>query len=668
MTAQERNITIQELKAENEKLRQRIERLERADKERARLEGALQDSESFNFALFHYNPIETVVVDREGHVTGYNLAKRNSENRLPVIGEVMYKDYAAKHEIDMYRELMRCIENGEARQFAEQKYEDRFLCINISPFPNGAIITSQDITERKRAEDALLKSEKEKHLILSSVTEVVLYLDRDFRIIWANRAAADVLGMSTDDLKGRHCYEVWQNTPKPCSDCPMHAVLETGEMHQFEKDTPNGLSWSRMGYPVMDDSGAVIGLVQVMLDITKRKHAEKEKNKIQEQLLHVQKMEAIGTLAGGIAHDFNNLLTAIRGSLDLALEMTEKNNPIFDELEEIHIATLGATDLTRQLLLFSRKHLTRFRYIDLNKLITGLLKMLHRLIGEDISIVTDLESRLWTVHGDPGTLEQIILNLTINARDAMPEGGQITIQTDTVHLADIDCEMIPEAYPGDFVRLSVSDTGVGIGKDIIGRIFEPFFSTKGPRKGTGLGLSVVYGIVKDHKGWINVYSEGGKGSVFRIYLPGNNAKIQEEAAPVVSVKNLKGNNQRILLIEDERCVREFTSRALERNGYQVFVAKTAEEAFHLFRDKKDEINLVLSDVVLPDLNGVQLIDQLQMQKPGLKALLTSGYTDSKSQWSEIQKKKIPFLQKPYALTDLLQTIAVLFAKQEAEQE
>ncbi|MBN2102971.1 response regulator [bacterium] len=535
MSKHEKSNSKQELLEENKRLQQRIERLERAEKERARLEGALQESESFNYALFHYNPIETVVVDREGHVTGYNLAKRKSGERLPFIGEVMYKDYAAKHEIDMYKELMHCIESGETKQFAEQKYKDRYLCINIAPFPNGAIITSQDVTERKRAEI--------------------------------------------------------------------------------------------------------------------------ENEKMQEQLLHMQKMEAIGTLAGGIAHDFNNLLTAIRGSLDLALQAIGKSHPVYEELEEINIATTGAADLTRQLLLFSRKHLTRFSYLDLNKLIVGLLKMLHRLIGEDISIVTALDSKLWAVYGDPGTLEQVILNLTVNARDVMPDGGQITIQTDMVHLKEIDCEMIPEAYPGHFVRLSVTDTGPGIDKKHMDRIFEPFFSTKGPNKGTGLGLSVVYGIVKDHKGWINVYSESKKGCVFRIYLPGKKIEIPETHKDTVKIKNLKGNSEHVLLIEDERCVREFTTRALERNGYKVDVAKDAGEALKQFNKIKDKIDLILCDVVLPDLSGVQLIEQMQKQRKDLRVLLTSGYTDSKSQWSVIKEKSIPFLQKPYTLTDLLQAVA-----------
>ena len=657
MEKSDSNKTRQELIQENERLIQRIERLERAEKERVRLESALQESESFNYALFHYNPIETVVVDREGHVTGYNLAKRNSGSRLPVIGEVMYLDYASEHSIDMHTEMLHCIQYGEAKQFPEQKYKNRYLCINISPFPNGAIITSQDITERKNAEEALLQSEKEKDLILSSVNEVVLFQNRDFEIVWANRAAADYLGLDTDELKGRHCYYVWQGCTNPCDDCQMFNVFKTGRMELFEKPTPDGRIWSRMGYPVMDDAGNVIGLVQVMLDITERKKAEQDKQKIQEQLLHVQKMEAIGTLAGGIAHDFNNLLTAIRGSLDLALQAIGENHPVYEELEEINIATTGATDLTRQLLLFSRKHLTQFDYLDLNKLIAGLLKMLHRLIGEDIGIVTILEPDLWTLYGDPGTLEQVILNLTVNARDAMPNGGQITIQTDSVHLSEMDCEMIPEAYPGDFIRLSVSDTGLGIEKKNIDRIFEPFFSTKGPTKGTGLGLSVVYGIVKDHKGWINVYSESQKGCVFKIYLPGKNIKVMKQPKKKTTIQNLAGNNERILLIEDERCVREFTTRALERNGYQVLVAEDASKAFEIFRKNGKKIDLVLSDVVLPDLSGVQLIEQMKKEQKDLKFMLTSGYTDSKSQWSVIQDRKIPFLQKPYALIDLLEAIA-----------
>jgi CheY-like chemotaxis protein len=285
------------------------------------------------------------------------------------------------------------------------------------------------------------------------------------------------------------------------------------------------------------------------------------------------------------------------------------------------------------------------------------MKMLKRLIGEDITVQTDLDPNLWTNMADPGNMEQVIMNLIVNAKDAMPEGGTIRIKAENLNIDKDYCEINIYARPGKFTCLSVEDTGVGMDKEIIQHIFDPFFTTKGIGKGTGIGLSVVYGIVKQHEGWINVYSEPGRGSVFKVYLPASFVESNGEAKEeVISIQDCHGKGERILLVEDDDGIREFAKRVLFESGYVGFEAANAEEALNIFGKEKGDFHLVFSDVVLPEKSGLQLVEQLLCRKPELKVLLTSGYTDQKSQWPVICEKGYRFIQKPYGLTDLLRVV------------
>jgi len=407
---------------------------------------------------------------------------------------------------------------------------------------------------------------------------------------------------------------------------------------------------------IIESEGKIVGILGIIRDITERKQAAEEKEKIQVQLLQAQKMEAIGTLAGGVAHDFNNLLTAIQGYTDLAMMKVDETDPLYRDLKQIHLAAVRAASLTRQLLLFSRKQPMDFTPLGINRMVDDLLKMLERLIGEDIATKTELDSDPWTVRADKGNIERVIMNLAVNARDAMPEGGELTIKTENVILDDEHCKLIPESRPGKFVCLSVGDTGVGMDKGSIEHIFEPFFSTKETGKGTGLGLSVIYGIAKQHEGWINVYSEPGRGSTFRFYLPAFSIKVEDETKEAISLKELQGSGERILLVEDEEGVRKLAMRVLGENGYVVFEAANAKEALDIFEREEGKIHLAFCDVVLPDRTGLELVDQLLSRKPELRVLMSSGYADQKSQWPVIRERGFRFLQKPYALPDLLRAI------------
>lgn len=384
-----------------------------------------------------------------------------------------------------------------------------------------------------------------------------------------------------------------------------------------------------------------------------RKVAEEEKEKIKVQLLQAQRMEAIGRLTGGVAHDFNNLLTAIRGYTDMAILRSNVDNPLLKELKEIKIAAERAMNLTHQLLLFSRRQPMKFTALDLNETIVNLLGILHRLIGEDIKVHHYLSSGNLTIYADKNSIEQMIVNLVVNARDAMDEGGDITVKSEKITLDDKDTRTMTEARPGQFILFSITDTGVGMDQETKEHIFEPFYSTKEFGKGSGLGLSVVYGIIKEHKGWINVISKKGEGSTFEVYLPLISGKPKQESTEEFTIKSYQGKGERILVIEDEDNVRHFTSRALRNNGYIVYTASDYNQAMELFKKEKGHFHLVFSDVVLPDISGIKLVENIQSSDPKIKVLLTSGYTDQKSQWKEIKDKNYPFLQKPYNMRTLL---------------
>lgn len=382
--------------------------------------------------------------------------------------------------------------------------------------------------------------------------------------------------------------------------------------------------------------------------------AYEELKATQEQLIQAQKMEAIGRLAGGIAHDFNNLLTSIQGFAELALIKLKEDHPVYYHIKEIQRNAMRAANLTRQLLLFSRKQPMELRPICINTIIKDMMKMLNRLIGEDITLKTELADSLWTVKADAGSIEQVIMNLVVNARDAMPKGGEILIKTENVHIDKEYVKTHTEARIGNFICLSVKDQGIGMDKNTLAHIFEPFFTTKEPGIGTGLGLAVVYGIVKQHEGWIEVETLKGKGTTFKIYLPAVFIGPIEEEKTITSLSSLKGKGEWILLVEDDESVREFAKKGLSENGYIVFTARNAKEAFDIFEKNRKNFALIFSDVVLPDGNGLELAERCFRLKPKIKIVFASGYSNEKIDWEVIQGYR--YIQKPYSLSELLKIV------------
>lgn len=519
--------------------------------------------------------------------------------------------------------------------------------------------------ERRAAEQALRENQELLRRVIDTTPAHIIVKDREGKIILTNLSAATLRDTVPEDIIGKREMDFSgysEERIKEAEKCVQedNAVIETKQAMQINEEVYTLRDGSKRYFQTTKIPLTVRGdpncVLSVSVDITENKITEEERAHMQDQLLQVQKMDAIGRLTGGVAHDFNNLLTAIHGCTDMAIMRVDKDNPIYHDLREVQVAAGRAADLTHQLLLFSRKHPTQFLPLNLNAIISDLLKMLHRLIGEDIGINTVLADDLWTIRADRGTIEQVIMNLAVNARDAMPSGGDLIIRTENILPDQNYIQRVPEARAGQFVRLSLIDTGIGMNEMTLQHIFEPFFSTKGPGKGTGLGLSVVYGIVSQHDGWIDVTSEQGVGSSFDIYFPSVHEEpvgIEEE---IYDLDALRGNGERILIVEDEDGLRDFVRSALTKYGYQVLTAGDSSEALQVFLRENGEFDLVFSDVVLPDENGLILVERLLKEKPETLILLTSGYTDHKSQWPIIERKGYPFLQKPYNLGLILKTI------------
>jgi len=389
-----------------------------------------------------------------------------------------------------------------------------------------------------------------------------------------------------------------------------------------------------------------------------------ERKKLHEQFLHAQKMESIGQLAGGVAHDFNNVLTVIQGHASILRLKPELPDEIRGSINQILLAAERAATLTRQLLTFSRKQATQTRVLDLNEVVANLTKMLKHVLRADVALRVDADSRAFLVRANAGMIEQVLMNLAINASDAMPQGGKLTIRTSDELIGPEYVQLNPQGAVGDYVCLSVSDTGEGIPQENLSRIFEPFFTTKPVGQGTGLGLATVYGIVRQHGGWITVYSEVGKGTVFRIYLPA--AKERADAkVDRPSVQEVRGGNETILLIEDEAPLRALDRSILEGYGYEVVEADSAMAAMDRWKEHSNRIALLLTDVVIPGgANGPELARIFHAEKPSLRIIFSSGYGAEMVEKDFELREGVNFLQKPYSPHRLAQTVRDVLERQE----
>ncbi len=526
---------------------------------------------------------------------------------------------------------------------AERDYtmEDQVLLERL------AAIFSLALKHREHDQE-IMRVKHEWERTFDAIGDIVCLQDRDMRIVRVNQATVQLFGKDPSELVGQFCYALFHDADQPCDGCPIETVLATSCSHysivehpKFDKIFEVTLS------PIINDSGETTGYAHFAKDITGLKRMEL-------QLREALKMEAVGRLAGGVAHDFNNVLTVISGYLGIAMTQVAADSVVKESLTEVEKAARRAATLVRQLLLFSRRQPMQFVPINFNGALRELLKMLRRFIGEHIQLDMVLADDLWPLQGDAGTVDQIVMNLAVNARDAMPDGGVLTIETKNVLVDEAFCAGWLKARPGRFVRLSVSDTGCGMDQKTIQHIFEPFFTTKEAGQGTGLGLAVVYGIVTEHQGWISCFSQPGQGAVFHVYLPAALSAAQDEqvVAPH-ELQGLQGGGERVLLVEDDETVLTFGNLILSDNGYQVTIAKTVAEAMEAAGRDGAHFDLLFSDIVLPDGYGTDLASRLAVLSPGIGVVLTSGYPDKQGQWTKICEHHWTFIQKPYEVPELL---------------
>jgi PAS domain S-box-containing protein len=490
------------------------------------------------------------------------------------------------------------------------------------------------------------------------VPEVLFSMSRDGgQVHYISPASAQVFGYEAEEVLAD--TGVWYQRVSPEDGASVRASREqavaTGQSQTVEyrfRHRDESVRWIQTTFvPVSDESRVVSRVDGISRDVTQQRRLE-------EQFRQSQKMEAVGRLAGGVAHDFNNMLTVITSYSELLLSDMESTDPRREDLEEIRKAAAGAAGLTRQLLAFSRQQVLEPTVLDLNAIVSGAEKMLQRLIGEDVALVTVLAPDLGAVKADPGQLEQVIMNLAVNARDAMPEGGKITVETANVELdATYTAEHTPVS-PGAYVLLSVSDTGVGMDEETKRRLFEPFFTTKEKGKGTGLGLATVYGIVKQSGGFIWVYSEVGHGTTFKIYLPRVDEPADAAQQATVLPESMRGT-ETVLLAEDAGPLRAVARQILKRHGYTVLEAPDGKSALDQATGHDGPIHLLIADVIMPEMSGRQLAERLKERRPELKVLFVSGYTDDAIIRHGTLEPGIAFLQKPLSPESLARKVRVI---------
>jgi PAS domain S-box-containing protein len=550
------------------------------------------------------------------------------------------------------REAVRCTKDG------------RPIHVSLIGYPivensrqTGAYAIYRDITERMQAQDALRESGIRYQMLFESAHDAIFMMSEE-RFIECNPPALLMFDCRKEDIIGQTPIR-FSPPLQPDGSSSREKAME--HIRLAFSGTSDPFEWRHMRLNGTEfDAEVTLNRVDLVggpflqvtvRDVSDRKRSEEEKRRLEAQLVQAQKMESIGRLAGGVAHDFNNMLSAILGHVELAMDKCRPPEPIFHDLKVIEKAAHRSAALTQQLLAFARKQTVAPKILDLNDVVAGMLTMLQRLIGEDIDFAWMPGAGLWQIKIDPSQVDQVLANLCVNARDAIDGIGKITIETENVVLDEAYCGVHPEFTCGQFVMLAVSDNGHGMDRETLDQIFEPFFTTKERGKGTGLGLATVYGILKQNDGFINVYSEPGHGSTFKLYLP---RFLGDAAGPVIEkgAELLRGSGETVLLVEDEDIILNLGRVMLEKLGYRVLAAGTPSEALHMARAHADEIRLLITDVVMPEMSGRDLANVISTIKPGLKCLYLSGYTANVIVHRGVLDEGVHFLQKPFSLLDL----------------
>ena len=638
--------------------------------DRKRIEDALRESKA------RYEEVISMISDIvwryevDGHgqfVRSYISPVADRLLRLPpgTIGHSFEKYFSFVHSEDLpdvQETLLQALATIAEETFAEYRLcrPDGTICWvrshgSAHQQPNGHIAafgTTTDINEQKRAEAALRDSET-KYQSLFDNAQVALFRTgiSDGRLIEINRRYAQMAGYENvqECMAEFNSSEAWADPHG--RDELVKILRERGHVNDYETEIirrDGAHIWILFSATIFPEQGFIEGSI---VEITDRKKAEQEREKLQAQLTQAQKMESIGRLAGGVAHDFNNMLSIILGNTEMVLDEIDTGNPFFENMQEIRKAAERSADFTRQLLAFARKQTIAPKVLDLNETIEGMHNMLRRLIGENIDLAWLPKTDLWPIKLDPSQADQILANLCVNARDAIKEIGKITIETDNASFDEDYCREHEGFKPGEYVVIGVSDDGGGMGRETLENIFEPFYSTKDVGKGTGLGLATVYGIARQNNGFINVYSQPGEGTTLKIYFPRHVEKVTQprnqqmrEAEP--------GGDETILLVEDEKGILRMTTMMLERFGYTVLSASSADEAMRICESCAGEIDMLMTDVVMPEMSGRDLAEKLVQSYPDLKCLFMSGYTANVIAHHGVLDEGIRFINKPFSKQEL----------------
>jgi PAS domain S-box-containing protein len=512
---------------------------------------------------------------------------------------------------------------------------------------------------------ALQESEERFRILVDAIPDLVWLKDMNGVYLACNPRFEQFVGVEEAELVGRTDYDLFSREEADWFRAHDLRAMEQGrpssneEWVVFAGEEEEQLL-DTIKTPMFGAKGELVGVLGVAHDITAREKAEKERTALHNQLARAERFESIGRLAGGIAHDYNNMLSVILGGAELILEKLPQDSPHRDGLQLIMEAAKRSADLTRQLLAFARKQKIHPKVLDLNEVVGGMTRMLSRLIGEDIQMVWEPGQGIWPVKLDPSQVDQVLVNLCVNARDAIQGVGTVVLQTENVRVDGRHCAENSSAMEGDFVRLTVADTGSGMEPEVLEQIFEPFFSTKDLSKGTGLGLATVYGVVKQNAGFIEVISVPRQGTTFKIYLP-RSTEAGPEKDGVALVEDIQDQQAGILVVEDEQVILSLIGKILVNGGYTVFEANSAQSALHLAREHGEAIDLVLSDVIMPGMNGPELMQELEQIVPGVRCLYMSGYTHDILLEHGIEEDGAMFIHKPFAASALLSMVRKLLA-------